>query len=273
MSTYPSDLTEREWQVVAPLLPAPAQRGRPRTVSLRRILNGIFYCIRTGCAWRYVPPTYGPWSTLYDYFRRWRKEERWRQIQARLREQVRQKAGRKPTPTAAIIDSQSAKTTEQGGPHGYDGGKKINGRKRHLLVDTMGLVLRVVVHPANIPDRQGSQLLLNGIRAQFPDLAHIWADQGYTGTAKVWAREHEQIDLEVVYPWWRHLKRYLPEVLEARGLTGFQVLPRRWVVERTFAWLGRFRRLSKDYERLPETSETVISLASIRSLLRRLAVS
>lgn len=189
-----------------------------------------------------------------------------------LREQDRARQGRHPEPSAGIIDSQSARTTEQGGPHGFDGGKKVNGRKRHLLVDTMGLVLMAVVHPADVHDREGGKLVLHSLGGRFPRLRHIGADQGYAGAFRQWAKTQAGIAVEVVYPWWRQLKRYDPELLEAMGYQpGFNVLARRWVVERTFAWLGRYRRLSKDYERLPATSEALVYLASIRLLLRRLA--
>jgi putative transposase len=271
-SGYPSDLTDQEWALLAPLLPAAKPGGRPRSVNLRAIMDGIGYLVRTGCAWRYLPREYGPWSTVHHYYRAWRMDGTWERVHTRLRERVRLRAGREPTPSAGIIDSQSAKTTEQGGPHGFDGGKKVNGRKRHLLVDTMGLVLSAVVHPADVHDREGGKLVLNTLDGRFPRLRHVWADQGYAGAFRQWAKTTTGIAVAVVYPWWRQLKRYDPELLEAMGYQpGFNVLPRRWVVERTFAWLGRYRRLSKDYERLPSTSEALIYLAGIRLLLRRLA--
>jgi putative transposase len=241
---------------------------------MRRIMNGIFYVLRTGCAWRYLPREYGPWSTVYYYLRRWRLDGTWEYVHARLRELVREHAGRDPTPSAAIIDSQSVKTTEQGGPHGFDGAKKINGRKRHLLVDTQGLLLKVVVHPANLHDRLGAKLVLGALGTAFPRLHHVWADQGYTGALGAWSREQLGIELEVVYPWWRQLHRYTPDLLAPLGYrAGFHVLPRRWVVERSIAWLGRSRRLSKDYERQPTTSEAMVYLAGIRLLLARLTRS
>lgn len=268
---YPSDLTDAEWSVFAPLLPAAKPGGRPRSVNLRRIVNGLFYLVRAGCAWRYLPRDYGPWSTVYHYFRLWRSSGTWEQVHGRLRELARERVGREPTPSAAIIDSQSVKT-HQGGPRGFDGGKKVLGRKRHLLVDTLGLLLKVVVHPANLHDRLGAKLVLGALGTRFPRLQRVWADQGYAGALRQWTRQQVGIELEVVYPWWRNLQRYFPDLLDEMGFQpGFHVLPRRWVVERTFAWLGRSRRLSRDYERLPTSSEALIYLTSVRLLLRRLA--
>jgi putative transposase len=202
----------------------------------------------------------------------WRRAGAWERIHRVLRERVRRADGREPTPSAAIIDSQSVKTTEQGGPHGYDGGKKVNGRKRHILVDTLGLLLKVVVHPANLQDREGAKLVLAGLQRRFPRLRHLWADQAYTGPILDWIKEQMGWTLEVVE---RSPRRGF--VVTADGEFQrvalpkiFEPLPRRWVVERTLAWTSRYRRLSKDYERLPATSEALVYLTSIRLLLGRL---
>jgi len=270
---YPSDLSDSEWSILEPLLPPAQPGGRPRSVDLRRILNGIFYLLRSGCAWRYLPREYGPWTTAFHYFRRWRLDSTWAHIQAILHERIRLQAGREPTPSAAIIDSQSVKTTQQGGPHGYDGGKKVNGRKRHLLVDTLGLLLKVVVHPANVQDREGAKLLLAQLPPLFPRLHHLWADQGYTGPLLDWIAAELGWSVEIVERSPRRGFQVTPDGQFQRvSLPAvFEPLPRRWVVERAFAWIGRHRRMSKDYERLPATSEALVSLTNIRLLLGRLA--
>jgi putative transposase len=270
---YPSDLTDREWALLEPLLPPAKPGGRPRRVNLRQILNGIFYLLRTGCAWRYLPSEYGPWSTVSHYFYRWRQSETWPQIHTVLRERVRRSLGRDPTPSAAIIDSQSVKTTERGGPHGYDGGKKVNGRKRHLLVDTLGLLLQVIVHPAHLQDREGARLVLAGLTRPFPRLHHLWADQAYTGELRDWIQTSLGWTVEIVE---RSPRRGF--IVNADGLltrvklpATFEPLPRRWVVERTMAWIARNRRMSKDYEYQLATSEAWVYLSMVRVMLRRLA--
>jgi putative transposase len=254
---YPSDLTDAEWQWIKDLIPREIGGGRHRDTDMRQVVNGLLYLLRSGCSWRMLPKDFPPYTTVHEYYLRWRKDGTVIRIHDALRRQVRTEAGRDPEPSAGVIDSQSAKTTEVGGEHGYDAGKKINGRKRHLLVDTMGLVLRVVVHTANIQDRDGARLLLAKAKGLFPRLQRIWADGGYAGKLIGWLQETCGWVLEIV-------KR-------SDVVKGFKVLPRRWVVERTFGWLGRYRRLSKDYERLPESSEAMVYWAMIRLLVRRLA--
>jgi len=258
---YSSDLTDGEWNHVKRLIPKAKPGGRPRQLNMREVLNGIFYLVRGGIPWEMLPKEFPKWKSVYHYFRLWRLQGRWKAIHDRLRGRLRRQQGRQPSPSAAIIDSQSVKTTEIGGAErGYDKVKNVNGRKRHLLVDTLGLVLMAVVHSAAKQDRDGAKQVLEPWRAKLTRLRLIWADQGYTGPLLEWVwglRKQRRLRLEVV-------KRQ-PEQ------SGFVVLARRWVVERTFGWLGRNRRLSKDYERLTSTSETMIYLAMTRLMLRRLA--
>src|ERR1022692_2071684 len=244
---YTSDLTDAEWQLIDYCFPKPCQTGRPREHSQRELLNAIFYLTKTACQW----------GTVYHYFRIWKGNGLWVAIHTRLREQARQVEGRKRHPSAAIIDSQSVKSTETSDERGYDAGKKVNGRKRHILVDTIGLILLVMVLPANIQDRDGAkQLLAAFFRKATPRrVKHIWADGGYAGALLDWA--------------WR-LWRCTIEIVKRSDLHTFKVLPRRWVVERTFGWLGRYRRLNRDYERQAKTGETMVYLAMIRLMLARL---
>jgi transposase len=268
---YDSDLTDKEYAILGPLLPKPKRRGRRRSVVLHEILNAIFYILRGGVPWRMLPGDFPPWKTVFDYFRQWRLSGLWETINTALREQAREAMGRTPRPTASIIDSQSVKTTEMGGPRGYDGGKKINGRKRHLVVDTQGLLLKAKVLPADQHDRPAAELVLAGLDRLFPEVRLLWADTAYRGLAG-WLGEQLGWALEITRHWWTGARVWV-----AAGQppperpAGFQVLKRRWVVERTFAWLGRNRRLSKDYERLCETTETWIYLAMTRLMLRRLS--
>jgi putative transposase len=286
MKTYPTDLSDAEFRQIEPYLPAANQRGRPRSHGLRDILNGVFYVLKSGCPWRLLPRDFPPWRTVYHWFRRWRIDATWERLNAALRERLRARLGRNPQPSAGLVDSQSARTTGVGGnERGFDPAKKVEGRKRHLLVDTEGLVLEVRVHSAKVPDADGIRLLLNPVRDRFPRLSRLWVDAGYQGRGSRWVEEVMGVSVEVV----RKPKKPIPEEVaevwarewakEGKEVDwqrlmpprGFTVLPRRWVVERTFAWLGQNRRMSKDYERLPESSEAFVYVAMARIMVRRLA--
>jgi putative transposase len=259
---YPTDLTDEQWELLAPLVPPVKTIGRPLEHPRREIVSAIFYQMRAGAAWRMMPHDLPPWQTVYTYFRNWRINGIWQQIHDRLRGDVREAEGREREPSAAIIDSQSVKTTDRGGVHGYDAGKKVNGRKRHILVDTLGLVWLVMVTAASVQDRDGATTLLQALTEGMRRLQLIWADGGYAGKLVEWVgalRNWGELKLELV-------KR------SAEG-KGFQRLPHRWIVERTFGWFNRWRRLSKDYEYLTATSETVIRVVMIHLMVRRLALA
>jgi putative transposase len=251
---YQSDLTDEEWRVIEPYLPAEKTTGRPRGWPMREIVNGIFYVMRSGCPWRQLPSDLPPWSTIYRWFAMWRDTCLFERINYALVMADRERVGREASPSAAIIDSQSVKTVEAGGPRGYDAGKKINGRKRHALVDSDGRALLVEPHPANIQDRDGGGPLLKASRRLFPFIRHVFADAGYDHERVATA---SSIVVEIV--------RKLPNQV------GFAVLPRRWVVERFFAWIGRNRRLAKDFEATIASARAFLYAASIMLLTRRIA--
>lgn len=256
---YPTDLTDAQWLIIEPLIPPAKHGGRRRTVCPREVLCAIFYVLRSGCAWRLLPHDFPPWNTVYGYFRTWQKEQVWEAINDALREAVRLEAGREAQPSMALIDSQSVKTSSVAGERGLDPFKSVKGRKRHILVDTMGLLLAVVVHTANTQDRKGARwVLARALAKGFERLELILADGGY--------ESQPLLDWLAAQIHWVFALVKRPE-----GQKGFVVQAQRWVVERTFAWLGRYRRLSKDYEVLPESSEAFIYLAMIHLMLRRLA--
>ena len=282
------DLSDEEWGLLEAHLPAPKRRGRPRLRSPRQIVDAVFYVVNSGCQWRMLPRDFPPWKTVFHYFRAWRLDGTWERMNRALRRRLRERLDREPEPSAGIVDAQSVKTTGVGGEQrGFDGGKKVRGRKRHLLVDTEGLLVEARVHSAKVPDQDGIRLLLGRARDRLPRLSRLWVNAGYRGRGKEWVEKALGLSVEVVHRtpkptpektariwaeewakegWQIDWQRLLPQ-------RGFEVLPRRWVVERTFSWLSQNRRTSKDYERLCATGEAFIYVAMSRLMVRRLARS
>jgi putative transposase len=257
---YPSDLTDKQWAVLNELIPDALPGGRPRKHDMREVLNALFYVNREGCSWRAIPHDFGiPWKTVYNYFRAWKDDGTWGDLVTALRIRNREKAGRDPEPRSGYIDSQSTKTAHGGEECGFDGAKKVQGRKRHILVDSLGLLISVVVTAANVEDAKGAEAIFTEVRGtDNPRLRIVWGDGKY--------HNYE------LYDWLsRHRRPYVVAVVSRPpDSEGWVKLPKRWVVERTLAWLGYYRRLSKDYEKLPETSEAMVQVSAIHHMLRRL---
>ena len=255
---YDTDLTDEQFALVEPFLPKPKRMGRP-PADPRAVLNGILYLVRTGCQWRLLPKDFPPWSTVHTWYRRWRRDGTWETIHEALRQQVRRQAGRDPSPRSSAVDSQSVKTPAAGGASGFDNGKKVQGRKRHIWVDSMGLLLATLVTPADVPDaRAACELLPSRSWDELPRLERVYADNQYRAG-------YLQEDVFDLAPFRLHV------ISRPADAEGFVRLPQRWVVERTFAWLGRSRRLFKDCEHRPESSEAMLYVSMIHMLLGRLA--
>ena len=270
----PSDLTDAEWEILEPLIPALSEDAVHVKYTRREIVNGILYVLRSGCPWRLLPHDLPAWGTVYDYFRAWRIAGIWDQAMQALRKQVRQKQGRDEEPSAAVIDSQSIKTSAVRGPEkGFDMGKKIWGRKRHVLVDTQGNLMDVLVTAASESDLAGAKKLLEPLKDLFPRLKLLWGDSHYGGSLIEWVKEHLGFDIEIVRRLGtaRDAQTIEPISKTKAASAGFHVLPRRWVVERSMAWITRWRRLARDHEGLPATSQAFIKLSASRRMLSHLA--
>lgn len=261
---YPTDLTDEEWDEIKSLVPTAksgkGKRGRPVENDRRSIVNAIFYVVRAGCAWRLLPRDYPPWPTVYGYYRQWSQDWTWTFIHDQLRDRVRKSEERAVAPTAAIIDSQSVKTADQAGERGFDAGKKIKGRKRHIAVDCLGLILGIVITTAAVQDRDAAKMLIKNIVIGFGRLQVIWADGGYLGKLVQWVK--------ALRPWGKLRLEIVKRLGESKG---FKVLPKRWIVERTFSWFYKSRRLCRDYEVRIDHSEAMLRICMIRLMVRRLA--
>jgi putative transposase len=251
---YPTDLTDKQWQFIEKMLD---NKDRKRKHSLRSIFNGIFYLVKTGCQWRMLPSDFAPWNTVCYYYRKWKNNGFIEEVHEYLRDRIRRQCGRDKSPSLGLIDSRSVKTSRNGGSdRGIDGGKKTKGRKQHIITDTLGLILAVVIHAANIHDSKGAMTVIEGLKGRFPRLQKIVADGGYRG---------EMIEkVKNTFGW------ILEIVLRPEAAKKFTILPKKWILERTFSWFESYRRLSKDYEVLPETSQTMIYLTMMQIMLNRI---
>ena len=257
---YASDMSDAEWEIIEPYMPPPKSLGRPRKTDLRAVVDALLYLLESGCQWRMLPRDFPPYTTVQRFFHAWREDATWHRIRHLLMMRAREEEGREASPTAGVIDSQTVRTTEAGGPRGYDAGKKINGRKRHLITDTIGLPVALDVHPANVQDRDGAAPLLTSIPGLLPWLRHVFADGAYAGDKLVHALAG--------------MGQWTIEIVErSDGAAGFEVIPRRWVIERTLAWLTRDRRSAKDFEASIESAIAWLELACVKLLMRRSARS